>query len=428
MSARSHALREIFSDPDLKFLLGAQYLAQAADGIAQAVFADVLVLEPLAQDAPEKILMLFALTLVPYSLIAPFMGVFVDRWRRRTLLSGTNVARAVMLVSLPLWSRLLPTEVALSLGLLSLLAMGRLFLTTKGATLPVLLHEHHLLQGNAVSSGGGMISALTGGIVGVVLVGNFTPELAFALCGVVYGVAAVLVTRISDPLAHAHTRALGLVAALGNVLRELREGLHEIYRRAGARLPLVGIFVIRTIGMFIAIAAILIIKRQFPGAGDRFGRLSVSALALGAAGVGAFIGAVTAPLVGRRLTEAEMVLLGFGISGVAILLLGGIVALPALLTLTFVAGYGGFIAKVAVDALVQENVPDQYRGRAFSLYDIIYNLASLAAAVLMVIVQHSTLRAVMVFTGAATLAATVLLGWALQRAGLLDRSRLASFL
>ncbi|MFN2389131.1 MAG: MFS transporter [Actinomycetota bacterium] len=419
MSAHSITLRELVAERDLRLLLGAQFLAQAADGIAQAVFADILVLDPLAQGTPGKILLLFSLTLLPYSAIAPFMGVFVDRWRRRNVLLGTNLARAVLLATLPLWARPLPRDVALSIGLLSLLAAGRLFLTTKSAVLPVLLHEHHLLRGNALSSGGGMICALAGGILGVVLTGNLPPEAAFAACGFVYLGAAVTGTRISDPLAHERARTAGLAKALLAVLAELASGARAIYRRAGARLPLVGIFILRTIGMFIAIAAILIIKETFPGTDDRFGRLSVSALALGAAGIGAFAGAVTAPLVGRRMSEPRMVLLGFGISGLAILVLGGVAAVPGLLALTFAAGYGGFIAKVSVDALVQQNIPDRFRGRAFSLYDILYNLASVAAALLMVATQESALRSVMILMGIGTLGAALLLGAAFARAGLL---------
>jgi len=252
-------------------------------------------------------------------------------------------------------------------------------------------------------------------VVGVGLIGVVAAEVAFAGAGVVYAIAALLVTRISDPLAHEHDRPHGIWDALRTVLRELQAGLAEVVRRPAARLPLTGIFILRTIQMFVAIAAILIIKRQYPEAGDRFGRLSFSALALAAAGVGAFIGAITAPALGRRIDKPRLILLGFGLSGFAILLLGGVASLSALLLLTFIAGYGGFLGKVATDALVQEAVPDDFRGRAFSIYDILYNLASVVAAITMVLLQGSDLRAVMIFTGAGTLAAALLLGRSMKR-------------
>ena len=158
---------------DLRLLLGGQWLAQAGDGLAQAAFADALILEPLGAGTPQRILSLFALTLLPYSGVAPFLGVFVDRWPRRGLLTWTSVARAVLLLSLPVWTDRVPGDTSLYVAVLALLGLGRLFLTTKGACLPYVLHEHHLLRGNAISSGGGMIAALVGGIVGVWITASF---------------------------------------------------------------------------------------------------------------------------------------------------------------------------------------------------------------------------------------------------------------
>jgi MFS family permease len=181
---------------------------------------------------------------------------------------------------------------------------------------------------------------------------------------------------------------------------------------------LISIFVLRSIGMFTAIAAILVIKLEFPEAGDRFGQLSSAALALGAAGAGAFVGAATAPMLGRRLAKPGLILLGFFVSGVFIALLGGIINIPALLVLTFVGGFGGFVTKVAVDAQVQEALPDEYRGRAFSIYDILYNLASVAAALAMFIFQDARFRLLLIMAGLFALVAGSLLAGTMRRAGM----------
>ena len=179
---------------DFVLLLAAQFCAQAADGIAQAGFAQVLILEPLGE-APLRVLGIFALTLLPYSLVAPFLGVFVDRWRRRDLMVWTNISRAILIASLPLWSSWLPGDLAVYGAALLILGLGRLFLTTKGASLPVVLHEHHLLRGNAISGGGGMIAALTGGILGIGVIRLMDSESSFALAGVLYVGAAIASAR-----------------------------------------------------------------------------------------------------------------------------------------------------------------------------------------------------------------------------------------
>ena len=423
---RLETVREVLHDRDLKLLLGAQFLAQAADGLAQAVFADVLVLEPLNQGTPSRIFVLFAVTLLPYSLLSPFMGVLVDRWARRDVLVWTNVVRGLMLVTLFAWTRVLPGNTGLFVATLMLLGFGRLFLTTKGAVLPVLLHEHHLLQGNALSGGGGMVAALVGAVLGIATVSIVPAEGAFALAGVVYLLAAVASRSISTPLSHGDTTSQPLGAAVRRVASDLTDGIRAIWERVNARLPLMSIFLLRTLAMFVAISAILIIKNTF-GEGERVGRLSSSALALGAAGVGAFVGALTAPLAGKRLQRGGLILFGFAISSAGIVALGGILNIYSVMALTFLGGYGGFVTKVAVDAAVQESLPDHYRGRAFALYDILYNLASVVAGGLMVALYDAErpgrLRTVMIVAGFGGLALTAVLARAFRHARIpLNRS------
>jgi MFS family permease len=415
LQERRARLRELLAEPDLRLLLGAQFIAQAADGFAQATFANVLVLEPLAAGTPLRILYLFSLTLLPYSLISPFMGVFVDRWSRRGLMIWANVIRGGLLTTLPLWERALPGDLGFYAALLLLLSLGRLFLTTKSAVLPVLLHEHHLLRGNSLSSGGGMVSALIGGSAGLFASGAFGQTGAFVIAGFLYLVGAAVVGRLSQSYAHPHGHIRNVARAASELGRALIEGLSAIWARIRARLALIGIFLLRTIGMFVFIAAILVIKDVYPKQADDFGRLSSSALALGAAGLGAFVGAITAPMAGRRLEKAGLFIFGFFVSGAGIVALGGVQNVAALLALTFFGGYGGFVTKVAVDAQVQEALPDELRGRAFALYDILFNLASIVAASLMVLFEPVSLRPKLFVTGVLALACAALLAVIMSR-------------
>lgn len=411
--------RVLLGQRDFRVLLGAQGLSQAADGLAQAAFTYALVVEPFRQGTPGKILALFVLTLLPYSLLSPFMGVFVDRWPRRGLLIWTNVARAALLVTLPLWSRMVPGDAELLACLLAVLALGRLFLTTKGALLPAVLHDKHLLRGNALSAGGGMIAALAGGVIGVVIAGSAPTSTPYIVAGLFYAAAAWLSGRLSNPFAHAHVKAVRVIDAIGSILRELAEGLRAIWVRPAARLPLIGIFIVRTIGMFVAIAAIIVIKDIYPDASDDGGKLSSSALALGAAGVGAFSAAVAASFFAGRFKRAQLILGGFIVSGASIVALGGILDIYAVLGLCFFGGFGTFLTKVAVDAQVQDALPDDMRGRAFALYDILYNLASIAAGVLMVTFQHVAFRPLLIGAGIGTLVVTAGMFAAMRRAELI---------
>ena len=421
MAVRRRKVAGVTLERDFVLLLGAQFGAQAADGVAQAAFADALILEPLGR-APIRVLGIFALTLLPYSLIAPFMGVVADRWPRRGLMEAANGARAVITLSLALWATTLPGELALYAAALVLLGIGRLFLTVKGASLPFILHERHLLHGNALSGGGGMIAALVGGIVGLGVIGAANMNAALVAAGVLYAGSSLATRGLSDPMAHRHPRT-DFRAAIARIARELVDGLRAVWVRERVRISLGAIFILRTLGIFVAIAAILIIKNEFPAVADRGGRLGASALALGAAGVGAFVGAATAPAVGRRVSKPGLILLGFAVPAATLLALGRVGGIATMLVMMFGGGYGAFVAKVAVDATVQESLPDGVRGRAFSLYDILYNAASVVAAAVMVGLSGTSTRALLVGTGVALLALGGAVAIAMRAAGMFSDAR-----
>jgi MFS family permease len=417
-------VRELLVERDARLLFGSQWAAQATDGLVQVIFANALVLEP--EGSPEEIagrvLAVSALTLVPYSFIAPFLGVFVDRWSRRAIMLWTNLLRGLVLGFVAIASTVWSGDAVLYGSFLALLGLGRLFLTTKGAALPFVLHEHHLLQGNSLSGGGGMIAALMGGVAGVGVIAVLSDQTAYAFGGVAYVVSGFVAGRMSSPMAHRSEHA-DLMTSMKRVWNDLRVGLVEIARRAEVRVPLVAVFLARIAAMIAAIAAILIIKEQYPDAGDDLGRLSASALALGAAGIGAFLAAIFAPRLGKRYSEPNLMLIGFVIAGLGTSVLGGIDAIPAVLGLTFFGGFGGFLAKVSVDAQVQRALPDEYRGRGFAIYDILYNLATVVAAGVVILAEDSSLRAFLVGIGVCTLLLSAVLASLVKRLPVVEPER-----
>ena len=92
----------------------------------------------------------FALLLLPYSVIGPFMGVFLDRWRRRQVLLFTNIIRAA-LVALLSWQALSgDLGPGLILTVLIVLALNRLILTALAASCPT-PSTRRLIPANAVA-------------------------------------------------------------------------------------------------------------------------------------------------------------------------------------------------------------------------------------------------------------------------------------
>src|SRR5262249_51039220 len=77
--------------------------------------------------------------------------------------------------------------------------------------------------------------------------------------------------------------------------------------------------------------------------------------------------------------------------------------------------------KVSVDTMVQESLPDGYRGRVFSVYDFFYNIARLVAAIVAVALFPVLSAAqTMIVIGLIFLAWTPVLPWLVSRRAQID--------
>jgi sugar phosphate permease len=73
-----------------------------------------------------------------------------------------------------------------------------------------------------------------------------------------------------------------------------------------------------------------------------------------------------------------MVLLGAGTLG-----FGSLVSVPGFAAMLFVGFFAFFVGKIAADTIVQQAMPDDFRGRAFALFDIAYNLGFIVPAAIL---------------------------------------------
>jgi predicted MFS family arabinose efflux permease len=101
-----------------------------------------------------------------------------------------------------------------------------------------------------------------------------------------------------------------------------------------------------------------------------------------ASGVGTLLGAVLTPVITRRISARLWITVL--LAGGAFIELG--FGLPYEKLTFLLAGFAlGVVSqgsKISVDTLVQRTVDDAFRGRVFSVYDTLFNVAFVAAAAL----------------------------------------------
>jgi hypothetical protein len=72
---------------DFRRLLWIRLSGQGGDGIFQAALIASVVFNPDQQNTAEGLLYASLVTILPFTLLGPFVGVFIDRWSRRKILT-----------------------------------------------------------------------------------------------------------------------------------------------------------------------------------------------------------------------------------------------------------------------------------------------------------------------------------------------------
>lgn len=359
--------------PAFRRLVAGQVAGQTADGLAQIAFAQIVLFEAGQGATPWEITKLLIVTLLPYSVVGPFAGVVIDRYDRRRVLVGVSVFRAA-LVLLSLFVVALDSQPLAYVAVLLLISSSRFVLAAKGASIPNTADGADLVTANAVSSILGGVGVFAGAVIGSTFVAA-VPGLGLVLAAAGYSAAAVAFVRLGPVGGGAGE---SLLHGLRRVVRELADGVSFVARHAEVRRPLLAVAADRTLLGAGFILLVLIADERYDLEAPGYG------LALAVTGVGAFAGTWSAPVLAVRYHRRSLLPLTF-LVGVAVSAVGGTAATLGVLVVAVGAVAFAFqVLKVLVDALVQEASPDRVRGRVFSVYDLLYNVAFILAGLALI--------------------------------------------
>lgn len=409
----------LLSSRDFAFLMLVQFLAQLGDGLVQGALTKYLVFggqegfDPEAAP-PQELLNIALYIFVPYMIISPFLGVVIDRWDRRRLLFVANALRGVLVALVAIAGVDDVPKVFLFGVFLLTLASTRVVLATKSAAMPAVLARDDLVEANALSQLGGAMFQLGGAGIAFVGARFIRPEPIALLGGAVYlgaGLVALAIRRAGEP-----RERLRLAEEVAAIIGRITAGIAEVARKPKAGASITTYFWIRLLWSF-SLVGIGFVTRELLAQSD-VQVLLVTGAAGAAGAVAGFIGA--RKLLDRVRSTASLVLGASALAGVAVAILGSLRLQLALALLAFLLGLGFFLSKISLDTMVQEALGDDFRGRAFSLYDIAYNLAwVVAGAVMKVLWDESTAGALISGMGIVFLIGLAGIGAWFRRAGLL---------
>ncbi|GAA1170254.1 MFS transporter [Pseudonocardia alaniniphila] len=282
---------------------------------------------------------------VPYLAVGLFAGVLADRVRRKPLLVGTDLGRAVVLAGVPLLAATghlnVPVLAALMVlfGLLSVLNAA-----AHQSFLPRLLPRELLPRANARLLQSDAVAQTAGPLLGGGLVAAIGAPLTVLVDAVSYALSGLLIAAV--PVRDPAPRPTAT-----SVLAELREGASWVYRHPTLR-PLA----LSTHGWFLFNAVFVTVYVPYAYLG-----LGIGATGLGVtfalAGVGALLGSSASEVLGRRVGIPGTIV------GSRVLEAGGIAVVAAAAAGQFVYGLG-FGAEGPIELAYRQAVtPDRLQGR-----------------------------------------------------------------
>ena len=350
----------------------------ACDAILAVALANTLFFSAATAESRGRVALYLLVTVAPFALVAPVIGPLLDRLRsgRRLTVSLTFTLRAVLAVVLAL---------NFDSWLLYPLALGMLVLSKTFGVVKASITPHVLPPALDLVRTNSRLTVL-GHVCGSVVAGALAGAVAWlwdshAALWLLAGVA--LVAAYVAMTIPAHTEASDdEESATWTVHGRLTSTLHAVLTRPLGRDVLADLWAVSTVRLltgFLTLFLAFVAKAQEDASAAE--QAGILAIAGAAGGLGTFVGnTVGAGLPLGRPGRITATAAGAALaSAVVAAFLGTIWAAAAL---ALIAAVASALAKVALDASIQTDIPDSARSSAFGRSETALQLAWVAGGAL----------------------------------------------
>ncbi len=199
------------------------------------------------------------------------------------------------------------------------------------------------------------------------------------------------------------------------VVRNVAAGLREVASRPAAALGLSSFQMLRYQFWGFGLFVFGLYAKNLAKGGD------ADTISLVLSGVGGLLGGALGIILAQRwkdrIPPIRLLLGSMILVGAASIVFGAWISLAGFTILLFCGFFGFFLGKISADTIMQQAMPDDFRGRAFALFDIAYNLGFIVPALILVLIwvegSSSRTRVILVASGALFLVLTALVAaWA----------------
>ncbi len=383
-------LRSMMSGRDFRRLFGTRLISQTGDGLFNAGFGAYVFFSAQIFPNPAAAAEAFAVLYLPYSLVGPFVGVFLDRWSRRQILVWSALIRAGFVAIAGFFVASGTLGLPLYIAALAVLGVNRFFLSALSASLPHVVAEDKLVTANSLTQTSGTIVAFAGGLIGlgVHLVaggGRGVSALIMLVAGAAYLAAGLVAVTMRRDLLGPDQRdgerpATGVLTELASVAAGLAAGVRHIRQRRPAAAALVATGCSRFLYGILLLMSILLYRNYFYPASNGNLALKHFTLLVSTSAVGYGVGALITPYATRHLTKATWITCMLAAAGLTTGALGVTFQQIPFLIIGFALGVAAQSVAICTATILQQETDDGFRGRAFAINDMLFNVAFVLGA------------------------------------------------
>ena len=375
-----------------------QWLSQTS--LNTVNFVLIVLVERLTGSSVNLALMILSFTL-PGVLFAPISGVIIDRWPKKYVLVASNALRVVMVLGYLVLLRLAPDHssawVLLALYLLTFVmaTIGQFFNPAQAATIPLVVERRNLLAANSLFN----LTLALSQVIGLIILGPLAVKLiginaAFLVASAMYGAAALLLSGL--PRDEPSAQPQSAQSSWRRAASELREGAAFVARDRSVLTSMMHLTLIASLVMTLAMLA--------PGISSRVFHLAPedAIIVFAPAGVGMLLAAILLGRWGNDIQKQRTVRRGLVAMATSFALFGllawqfqatnqqlvldaTVIDLPAAsaalifatVALSLSLGVAMSGVNIVSQTLLQEQTPDQLRGRVFSVQFMLNNLVGI---------------------------------------------------
>lgn len=410
-----HLARGVLSNPRFLALFLSQLLTQVGGNM---VLYGLTVQVSKLTDSNTAVSILLLTFLVPAVVFGAIAGVFVDRYDRRKILIWTNIARGVLFLALIFLDQQI---VALYVITAIVATLTTFFAPAETAMIPLVVRREQLLTANGLFVLGlqasfalgfavlGPLMVVVTGVNPLIAIVAGTYLLAGVLCWTLPSAPSVLAGAAGSAVRQAR-------AAVRATMEQLKEGLVYIRDHRNIFWALAYLTITSSLIGVLGVLGPSFAKNVLGLTPEDFW---VLVLPLGAGLVG---GIISLNLFGKLVARKRLIEIGLVILAVSLLILGGAreLSLPSdgLFTLlnvcvvvAFTAGISYAYVAVPAQTALQEELPEDVRGRVFGVLNTLVSLASFLPIILVGPLADLTGPTIVIMACAAVVGGTALASW-----------------